>query len=264
MNKYKFIAIDIDGTLLNDEKVLLDKTKKDLHLAHEKGTIVCICTGRGYPAARPYIEQIGLNIPLILYNGSRVRMSYDDTILYNQIIEQNVATDVFNLINKYNGTCCFWKEDTLYFNKNDEYAVYYERLTKVKPNFVTEINDELFTNINKFIWFGDSEWLEHVQNVILKGFSGVDYFKSQPKLLEIVPPNVNKGETLKKVCETYNIAQDEVIAIGDEENDISMILYAGLGVAMGNAKKSVKDSANYITLSNNENGVGEVIKKFIL
>lgn len=264
MNNYKFIAIDIDGTLLDDEKVLLDETKKDLHLAHKKGVVVCICTGRGYPAARPYVEQIGLNIPLILYNGSRVRMSNDDTILYNQIIDHNVAKAVYELINKHNGTCCFWKEDTLFFNKNDEYAAYYERLTKIKPNFIDEVNDELFTNINKFIWFGDSEWLEHVQNVILKGFQGVDYFKSQPKLLEIVPPNVNKGETLKYLSTSMGIKQSEVIAIGDEENDLSMILYAGLGVAMGNAKESVKANADYITISNNENGVGEVIRKFIL
>ena len=264
MNNYKFIAIDIDGTLLDDEKVLLDETKKDLHLAHKKGVVVCICTGRGYPAARPYVEQIGLNIPLILYNGSRVRMSNDDTILYNQIIDHNVAKAVYELINKHNGTCCFWKEDTLYFNKNDAYAAYYEILTKIKPNFIDEVNDELFTNINKFIWFGDSEWLEHVQNVILKGFQGVDYFKSQPKLLEIVPPNVNKGETLKYLSTSMGIKQSEVIAIGDEENDLSMILYAGLGVAMGNAKESVKANADYITISNNENGVGEVIRKFIL
>ena len=186
MTKYKFIAIDIDGTLLNDEKVLLEETKKDLQFACEKGAIVCICTGRGYPAAKPYIDQIGLNIPLILYNGSRVRMSYDSTILFNQVIDQKVAKALYDLINEHNGTCCFWKDDTLYFNKNDEYAMYYENLTKIKPNFIIEASDELFTNINKFIWFGDSEWLEKVQSEILKDFMGVDYFKSQPKLLEIV------------------------------------------------------------------------------
>ena len=93
---------------------------------------------------------------------------------------------------------------------------------------------------------------------------GVDYFKSQPKLLEIVPPNVNKGETLKYLSESMGIDRDEVIAIGDEENDISMIMYAGMGVAMGNAKESVKQVANHITTTNNQNGVGEVIKKFIL
>ena len=264
MTKYKFIAIDIDGTLLNDEKVLLEETKKDLQFACEKGVIVCICTGRGYPAAKPYIDQIGLNIPLILYNGSRVRMSHNSTILFNQVIDQKVAKALYDLINEHNGTCCFWKDDTLYFNKNDEYAIYYENLTKIKPNFIIEASDELFTNINKFIWFGDSEWLEKVQSEILKDFMGVDYFKSQPKLLEIVPPNVNKGETLKYLSQSMGIDRDEVIAIGDEENDISMIMYAGIGVAMGNAKESVKQVANHITTTNNQNGVGEVIKKFIL
>ena len=129
---------------------------------------------------------------------------------------------------------------------------------------MTEVNDELFTNINKFIWCGSEEYLEKVQSEILVDFEGVNYFKSQPIYLEIVPPNVDKGNTLKYLCESLNITPDEVIAIGDEANDIPMLLYAGLGVAMGNAKDEVKKSANYITLTNDENGVGEVIKKFIL
>lgn len=264
MNKYKLIAIDIDGTLLTSKKILLEETKKDLIAAHEKGVVVCICTGRGYPAAKRYIEQINLNIPLILYNGSRVRMSGNSDIVYNQVIPKDIAKSIYNLIESYNGTCLFWREDKLYFNKNDEYAIGYEKLTTIKPTILTEVNDELFTNINKFIWCGSEEYLEKVQSEILVDFEGVNYFKSQPIYLEIVPPNVDKGNTLKYLCESLNITPDEVIAIGDEANDIPMLLYAGLGVAMGNAKDEVKKSANYITLTNDENGVGEVIKKFIL
>ena len=93
---------------------------------------------------------------------------------------------------------------------------------------------------------------------------GINYFKSNPNFLEIVPTNVSKGNTLKVLIEQLEIKQDEVIAIGDDENDISMIRFAGLGVAMENAKESVKEIADYITSSNEENGVGKVINKFML
>ena len=240
MKKYKLIAIDIDGTLLTTDKKLLEETKKDLVAAYNKGVIICICTGRGYPAAKRYIDELELDIPLILYNGSRVRKSNDSTVLYNQVIETSVAKEVYEIIKKHHGTCCFWKNDTLYFNKNDEYAVYYENLTTIKPNFINEIDDELLSNINKFIWFGKSEWLDIVQNDILVDCKGINYFKSNTELLEIVPPNVDKGSTLKFLCDSLKISSDEVIAIGDEANDLSMILFAGLGVAMGNAKDIVK------------------------
>lgn len=263
MKKYKLIAIDIDGTLLTNDKKLLEETKKDIKDAHDRGKVICICTGRGYPACKRYIDELDINIPLILYNGSRIRMSKDPKVLFNQVIDELVAKHVYEIINRNNGTCCFWKEDTLYFNKNDKYAVYYENLTKVKPNFISDIPNDLFKNINKFIWFGDSDFLEVVQKEILKGVIGIDYFKSNTELLEIVPTNVNKGNTLKFLGESLNIKQEEIIAVGDEANDLSMILFAGLGVAMGNAKDIVKENADYITLSNEENGVGEVIKKFM-
>lgn len=264
MRKYKLIAIDIDGTLLTTDKVLLEETKSNICEAQKNGVVVCICTGRGYPAARRYIDQLNLDIPLILYNGSRIRRSNDSEVVYNQVIDTITAKEVYRLIEEHNGTCCFWKNDTLYFNKNDEYAVYYENLTTIKPNFVNEINDELLTDINKFIWFGKSEWLDKVQSDILVDCRGINYFKSNIELLEIVPPNVNKGQTLKFLCDSLGILPEEVIAIGDEENDLSMIEFAGLGVAMGNAKDIVKQKADYITFTNDENGVGEVIKKFIL
>ena len=263
MKKYKLIAIDIDGTLLTNDKKILIETKKDITDAYNRGRIICICTGRGYPAAKRYVDELDLNIPLILYNGSRVRMSKDPKVLFNQVIDELVAKNVYDIINRHDGTCCFWKEDTLYFNKNDKYALYYEDLTKVKPNFITDIYDGLFENINKFIWFADSEFLEIVQQEILNDVVGIDYFKSNTELLEIVPENVNKGNTLKYLGESLGIIQEEIIAVGDEANDLSMIKFAGMGVAMGNAKDIVKENAQYITLSNEENGVGEVIKKFM-
>lgn len=264
MKKYKLIAIDIDGTLLNDNKEILPETLLNIKEAYNKNVVIAISTGRGYPASKRYVNEINLNIPLILYNGSRIRMSNDETLILNKTINNAVAKKVYELIEENNGTCCFWKNDKLYFNKNDDYTVYYENLTSIKPNILSNVDDEIFNDINKFIWFGTSEELEKIQKEILVSISGIDFFKSQSHILEIVPTGVNKGNAVSILASSLGIKPEEVIAIGDDENDISMIKYAGLGVAMGNAKQVVKNNADYITLTNNENGVGEVIKKFIL
>ena len=264
MNNFKMIAIDIDGTLLNNDKKILFETKQDIIKAYDKGIIICICTGRAYPAAKRYVDELGLDIPLILYNGSRILMNNGAEIIFNKTIDKEVSNGVFDIINMNDGTCCFWKEDTLYFNKNNEYTVYYENLTGIKPTIINDYDETLFDNINKFIWFDTPQNLEFIKNNILNNVVGIDCFKSQSHILEIVPKDVNKGEAIKILSSYYNIDISGVIAIGDDENDVSMIIAAGLGVAMGNAKVCVKEVADYITLSNEENGVGKVINEFIL
>ena len=264
MKKYQMIAIDMDGTLLTNAKNILKETKEDILTAHNSNKIVCISTGRGFPAIKRYIDELDINIPLILYNGSRVRMSKDSTLIFNQVIDSKVAKKVFENINKNNGTCCFWREDVCYCNKKDGFIEYYEKLTTISLIEIANPTDELFQNINKFIWFGTIEFLEIVQKELLVGIEGIDYFKSNSNLLEIVPTGVSKGNSLKQLIQKLGIAQEDIIAIGDDENDISMIKFAGLGVAMENAKEIVKKVADYITVTNEENGVGKIINDFLI
>lgn len=264
MNNFKMIAIDIDGTLLNNDKKILFETKQDIIKAYDKGIIICICTGRAYPAAKRYVDELGLDIPLILYNGSRILMNNGAEIIFNKTIDKEVSNSVFDIINMNDGTFCFWKEDTLYFNKNNEYTAYYEKLTGIKPTIIIDYDESIFTNINKFLWFDTPENLMFIKNNILNNVAGIDCFKSQNYILEIVPTGINKGEAIKFLANYYNIDISEVIAIGDDENDISMIMAAGLGVAMKNAKDCVKEVADYISSSNEENGVGKVINEFII
>lgn len=264
MKKYKLIAIDIDGTLLNDQKQLLIETKQDIINAYKNGVNVVIATGRSFPAARQYVDQIDFNIPLILYNGASIRMSKDCTLLYNKTFDNKIASMIFKVINEHNGTCCFWSNDVLYFNKENNYSEYYQKITSIKPIIITDFINVDLKDINKFIWFDNPAELERIKKDVLSSVNGINYFKSQNEMLEIVPVGISKGDTLAYLAKSLNISQEETIAIGDDENDISMIRYAGLGVAMENAKDVVKKEADYITESNNKNGVGKVINKFVL
>ena len=261
--KYKLIAIDIDGTLLDSSKRIKDETKKDIIDAYNLGVKICISTGRGYPAALRYINELGIKVYLILFNGSIV-MSNDGEIIYNKTLDISVAKEVYDTVNKHKAFCCFWSGEKLYFNQYGKYYDYYTNLSSIKGTVVDELSDSISYGINKFIWFSPREFHQNIKDSILSNIKGIDYFTSQSEIIEIVPKNINKGEALKNLAINLGVDQNEIIAIGDDENDISMIKYAKLGVAMANAKEIVKENANYITLSNDENGVGEVIQKFIL
>ena len=264
MKKYKMIAIDIDGTLVNEDKIILPETMEAIKKAHENGVEIVIATGRSYPAAKQYYEQFDFDLPLILYNGSCVRRSKSEEVLLNKTFPTHLAQYIFKVINDQNAVCCFWKNDKLYFNINNEYAYYYEKITGIKPYFIDDYANVDLSEINKFIWFNLPDKHEEVKNVFLSKIEGINYFTSQKHMLEIVPLGISKGDSLKSLSEKLGIDKDEVIAVGDDENDISMIKFAGLGVAMQNAKENVKNVADYITDSNQKNGVGKVINKFLL
>lgn len=264
MEKYKLMAIDIDGTLVNEAKVILPETMEAIYKAREKGVEIVIATGRSYPAAKRYYEQFDFNLPLILYNGSCVRYSKSDEVLLNQVFDVELAKRIFKTINDNKGVCCFWKNDKLYFNVNNEYAYHYEMITSIKPNFIDDLKKIDLRDINKFIWFDFPEKLEEIKKNILAKIDNINFFTSAKFMLEIVPFGISKGATLKFLAESLGIEKGSVIAVGDDENDISMIDYAGLGVAMSNAKKAVLDVADYVTDSNEKNGVGKIINKFIL
>ena len=148
--KYKMIAIDIDGTLLTPEKKIHIQTKEDIKEAYNKGVIICICTGRAYPAAKRYVDELDLQIPLILYNGSRIISRDGKEIIFNKTIDKEISNSVFDIINMNDGTCCFWKDDALYFNKNNDkkHQYFFER--KISAFFIPYIFSNTFYHIIEY------------------------------------------------------------------------------------------------------------------
>ncbi|BCG60825.1 Cof-type HAD-IIB family hydrolase [Paenibacillus sp. URB8-2] len=242
--KYRLLALDMDGTLLNDEQVITPDTVKWIHRAVDAGIHVCLSTGRSFDSAYPYAEQLGLKTPMVTVNGSEVwraphelyRRSMMDPELVKQMHEIAVESGIW-----------FWA-----------YAV-----------------DGVY---NKESWDGDidgREWLKfgyHTEDndirhqVLLKlqDMGGLEITNSSPYNLEINPLGVNKAAGIKEVCGLLGIKMEEVVAVGDSLNDLAAIQQAGLGVAMGNAQDTIKQEADAVTSTNNEDGIAEVIRRFLL
>lgn len=264
MEKYKLIAVDMDGTLLNNKKEITPYTLERINEMVKKGYIFCISTGRPYLGVKKYFEQIDGNIPLILYNGAVVTFSKTKEVLLKKGLTEFQSHEIIDLIREKDGTFIFWSNEDLYVNKLNNHTVKYFDISKATPHIIQDDSEIPYKDITKIIWFDENEKLKEYQNTILKDIKDVNYFTSQPTFLEFVSFGISKAKAMETLGEYYNLTKDEMIAVGDGCNDLPMIEYASLGVAMANADKEVIEKANYVTLSNEEDGVAKVIDKFIL
>lgn len=264
---YKLVAIDIDGTLLNSKKELTEPTRLALKKASDMGVIVLPCSGRSPSLLDDILEKFGFEVPIGAFNGALVLKGKE--ALYEKAMDKEDALRVYEEGIRQGATIVFWTTDgKLAFDKDDKFANQYVNLNPKKMDIVLlKDHMELFDEkIAKIIWMNTPEYVAELVpkgEEFVKG-TNVICATSQPFLLEFTHTDANKSKAIESLCKTYNIDLKDTMAIGDGFNDIPMIEFAGLGVAMDNAADAVKKSADYITASNDDDGVKQVIDKFIL
>lgn len=244
MSTYKLLALDMDGTLLNDNQEISPQNAEWIGKAIEAGVTVCFSTGRGFPSAVPYAEQLGLTTPMVTVNGSEVwKEPYK---LYKRtLMEPNHIQFLHELAVRYDTWFWAYTVDGL-FNK-EQWTDRIDALQWLKFGYYTE-NDA-------------------ARAAVLDGIAAIGEFEvtnSHPHNIELNPKGVSKASGLLDVCGMLGIDMSQVVAVGDSLNDKAMIQAAGLGVAMGNAQADVKRIANVTVLSNQEHGVAQVIREFVL
>ncbi|NLY18984.1 MAG: HAD family phosphatase [Clostridiaceae bacterium] len=262
--KYKLLAVDVDGTLVNNNREVTEKTKEYIKMAIEKGIVFTISSGRPIQGVKLITEQIGVDIPVITYNGAMVITADGKNIIYSCNMKEEDVLEIEKYGKEFNTTIAIWSENKLYTNRIDEKALKYSQVSGTKPQRYSNLKELVKKGINKMLWFDDIERINSFERE-LHGKLGpsVNFHTSQPIYLEFVDRNASKAIALEKLGQYYNIKREEMIAVGDGFNDLSMIEYAGLGVAMENAPDEVKKAADFLTLSNEEDGVAFVIEKFI-
>lgn len=262
---YKLMVVDIDGTLVNSEGKLTDRTKEAVKLAVEKGLVFTIASGRPMQGIEYLNEQLGLEVPYITYNGAAVVMGKSKEILYERNLEPSDAREIIELGKRFNTTIIVWAKNKLYVNEINERTDKYKEITKGEPILCSDMEKLVNTGVTKVLWYDEIDKIEHYQEIVGAYLSGnVNFHTSRPMFLEFVDKKASKAIAMEKLGEYFGITQSEMIAVGDGYNDLSMIEYAGLGVAMGNSKEEIKNRADTVTLSNDEDGVAEVIYRYIL
>ncbi|WGX76617.1 Cof-type HAD-IIB family hydrolase [Paraclostridium bifermentans] len=271
----KLICIDMDGTLLMDQQNVSEENKKAIKEAVSRGVHVAITTGRVYNCAKLYSDEIGLKTPIIASNGAFIGGSNGETI-YNNPLNSNEIKDFLSLTKQYGLlsylTGNFGIVSTMELPDNHIYKVLNKRLKdyeKIKFEVIDNIDNAFKLYPNQLLK-GVCIEKDNISNLMkvkkeLKQLNPeLEIVSSWDDNFEIMKKGSSKGEAVAQLAKYFNLKRDEVMCIGDSENDLSMIEYAGIGVAMGNAIDIVKQSAQYITLPNTESGVAKAIEKFVL
>ncbi|CAM3475538.1 Cof-type HAD-IIB family hydrolase [Marinicrinis lubricantis] len=262
---YKLVTIDIDDTLITDDKVVTDGTKEALVRASEKDVILTLATGRMFASAKQLAKQLGLNVPIITYQGALIKTLIDEKPLYERFVPEQAVRNIFDYAQAHQLHLQAYVNDQLFAAEENQKLIDYCSISNVPYTIEPDLEKLIAKPMPKLIMIDEPELLDRIIPEI-KALLGdaVHVTKSKPNFLEFVHPEGTKGHAVQFLAEHFGCTLDEVIAIGDSWNDREMIEMAGLGVAMGNAIPALKELADYVTLTNNEEGVKHVIEKFIL
>lgn len=267
--KYKVLALDLDGTLTNSEKIITPRTKKALRAAAAKGVCIVLASGRPTAGIWPLARELDLDRIggcILSYNGGKIIDCQSGQTLVQTAFPPDLIEPVCTYARYWNVVPVTYDKDGVVHEKaSNPYVKEEGRNNQVSMREVENLAAEVTWPINKILLVGDPVDMPHVEELMQQKFSGkLSIYRSMPFFIEIMPLGVEKSASLALLLRSKGFGPESLMACGDGWNDLPMIEYAGLGVAMGNAVPSVKAAAQYITADNDHDGVGEAIEKFIL
>lgn len=267
--KEKVLVLDIDGTLTNSEKQITPATKQGIQAIMERGHRVILASGRPTPGMRRYEKELELekyNGYLLSFNGGRIVDCRTGEIIYQRTLPRMVVSELFDFAKRNGcGLITYLGNDIISAFEPDEYIALESRINGMEIRVVENFKDFVDFDINKCLLTAPVERAPGLEKELQHKYQDIlSIYRSEPFFIEVMPRNVDKATSLDRMLEVIGLTKEDAICCGDGFNDISMIRYAGVGVAMGNAQPAVKEAADYITATNDEDGLVQVIDSFIL
>lgn len=265
---YKMIVLDLDGTLMSSKNEILPKTKEALFKAQEQGVMIVLASGRPTYGMVKAAKELRLDeYPgyILSYNGGRIISVQTNEMIYDDSLTPEICHELYDLSREMNVNIMAYEDEAIITADDDQYIQKEAHINGMPINRVENFKDSVTFNSVKCLCTAEPEYLAQVE-IKMKERLGdrLSITRSLPFFLEFMPQNINKAYSLQKLLEHVGLDKSQLIACGDGYNDLPMIEFAGLGVAMGNAVDEVKAAANYVTATNDEDGIAQVIEKFIL
>jgi len=265
MSPYSLVAMDLDGTVVGPDSQISPRVQTAVAQAQAAGVRVTIATGRSFPSARPFIETLRITVPVICYQGAEIVVPTTGERLFRRTFSRELAAEVDVFAQSRDLELTFYADDKVFLRQRRHDQGYYDRWFTL-PVYVTENPIAAMPGEpTKFLIVADEATITQLMPELQARFGQhLQIMRSHPSYVEGVSLGVSKGVAVAWLASYLGVDQAATLAIGDHHNDVSMIRWAGLGVAMGDAPPEVQTVADYVAPPVTEDGVAHVIERFIL
>lgn len=264
---YRAIALDLDGTLTNHDKVVTPKTREALLKAESLGAVIILASGRPTYGIEPVAECLELNKRggyILSYNGGNIVNAKTGEKLFSQFLPDAVLPILYRYAKEHHHALLGYVGNEIITEMpDDQYVKEESRINKMNIRQVDNLLEALEPHPTKLLMTGDpKDMLQAENDLVAELGEKMDIFRSAPFFLELVPKGIDKAQSLLRLLSQIKLTPADMIAFGDGYNDLSMLKLAGMGVAMENAAPEVRADADYVTLSNEEDGVAAALEHF--
>lgn len=264
---FRAIALDLDGTLTNHDKVVTPRTRQALLKAQEQGAIIILASGRPTYGIVPVAECLELEKRggyILSYNGGNIVNAKTGEKLFSQFLPDAVIPILYKYAKEKNHALLGYAGNEIITEMpDDQYVKEESRINKMNIRKVDNLLEALEPHPTKLLMTGDpTDMIKAEEELVEILGEKMDIFRSAPFFLELVPKGIDKAQSLLRLLSKINLTPADLMAFGDGYNDLSMLKLAGVGVAMANAAPEVRADADYVTLSNEEDGVAEALLHF--
>lgn len=261
-SRYKLIALDLDGTIVGRDLAISQRCKAAIRSAEESGVRVTIASGRMLKSTLRYARELGVRTPIICYQGAMTADPVTGEIMWHRPVPLDLAHEVVSTFKSKNVHVNVYVNDELYVDHITREVERYAKLSIVEAHAVGDLLAFLRSEPTKIVAIGDMPVIDALTETLEQHYDSRLYItKSFPTYLEVAHRDCSKGQALARLAGNLGIAREEIIAIGDNPNDLDMIQWAGLGVAMGNGAAEVRAIADWVTGTIEESGAAQAIEK---
>ena len=267
---YELIALDLDGTLTNSKKEITPATREALIEIQKAGKKVVLASARPECGVAPLAKELEMDKYggyILCFNGGKIRQCATGELVSNVTLDPAMIKPVYDIVKQYPGIDIIAHRDDHYISGHcvNEYTVMEGEINHLIHEYAEDFPTAIDFPANKLFIAGPGELVEPAMLHLQKEFEGVlGVYCAEPFFLNVMPLGIDKANMLLQLLDSLGLGKEQMICCGDGYNDISMIKVAGLGVAMENAPDVVKEAADFVTLSNDEDGVLHVINKFMM
>jgi Cof subfamily protein (haloacid dehalogenase superfamily) len=265
--KYKMLVVDMDDTLLTDDHKISIENREMLLKAQELGVYVVLASGRPTSAMLSYAKELQCDVNnsyMISFNGSTITDLKEDKVLFEHALTKEQIHSLYDFSQQNKTHIITYLDGKIISETNSEYIDVEKNITGLELDIVPSFKDTVISSAVKCILLEEPSYLKRVEIVLKETMPELSICMSKPFFLEAAPNGVDKGASVQILAERLNIHQSEIIAVGNAGNDLTMVKYAGLGVWVENVDPELREFGDVIVASNNNHGVAEVVRRFIL